>query len=1058
MISTVLALCLLSPAPTPAERIVRVDLTLAAGEVLTTPLVIAADGITIRGNGAVIQGPGKPGQKETLRGVGVRLEGRSRVKIEGLVVRGFEIGLSADDCRELELRGCDFSDNYHDPEHGWGDGERNGGIVLTGVSASTIAECRANRVWNGLDLWDCDDNVIEKNDFSHCSNVCAKLWHSSRNVVRDCDLSWGLRMKPGEVHARDSTCVLIETGSDDNVFERNDITHGGDGVFIRPLNGWLSVGNRFVENDCSWANNNGFESWSPGNTFIRNKANHCSYGFWLGGSDRSVLIGNEAAYNGLPDGKHNAPESDFGHGGIVIVHGTGTHSVIAGNHCHHNNGGGIVLRGDLGTSGEAWRMQHVIVQRNRLEHNRYGIFARFTDDLFLAGNELEGNEEDEHLEDVRGLVRGSGEEGATLELVLMGPRRVVVDEKVNLLVGQARVGEEVHLELMSFSVEIAAATVFEPPVEELDLHWRIDEKEIVGPTAIDTTFDEPGFHRVYVTAIDGGVASLASLDVYVTEDGEDLGTEGDARRWQVTQEGRPANDPDVLVEDSKTALVGEHSLHVRPDPYGGGTVSLRLAIEAAESRALTGESSLRFWVRRRNPNNGFQGPTVVHLHAGKAIATYVATRNGSPVNLLSSPPCSEGRDGWTRVEIPLAGGGDWVRFDGYDGEVPPHVDSGLEFVTIDTPLEAQTTTSLASGGGFLYAAMLEGDRFWRSKDDQTWESLPSATAQLGSRGDWINGMLAFHAGRGGGELILRQYDPERDEYGVEWSRLVRFDVATKEWSWLPTRLAAGHGSVVVGDRFFALAHAMGENFGGPLARVNLLEPEPQAPRSGLGPAKGPDAWWFSRAAQLAALGERVYATKNDWRTPAPADEPGDRLLVFDASAFDASEFVGGEPWKDANWKAHRTPATDLGPLPFEIGHGSALVALPPHWCASIGAKGGLFLVAGCSPSNHEGWGQPSDAYALFDVETSRWTRGTLPAATGQATSAAFHDGAVFVKRGGLNFPRFNRELWIVRPAAGVVRSDQAQRFEPSKIDTLELPIDSVGDRPFDVWIDGLRLD
>jgi len=870
-------------------------------------------------------------------------------------------------------------------------------------------------------------------------------WTSSRNRILHNNLSWGIRIDPGEVHARDSTSVLIESGSNDNYFFRNDITHGGDGIFIRVLNGWVSTGNVFVENDCSWANNNCVESWSPGNTYIRNKANHCSYGFWLGGSDRSVLIGNEAAYNGLPDGKHNAPESDFGHGGIVIVHGTGTHSVIDGNHCHHNNGGGIVLRGDLGTSGGAWRMQHVIVQNNILEDNRYGIFARFTDDLFLGGNYFSGNEEDEHFEDVQGIVRGDGGLGSEATLAIAGPPRV-------------EVGEEVRYLVVPFTVEIAAMAEPAPPVEDFELHWRIDEREIVGPDTVEHRFTEPGFHRVYVTGVErGGSTKLVHLDVYVVETGEELGTEGDASLWQITQEGRPADDPAVLVEDSEVALVGERSLHVRPDPYGGGTVSLRLPIAPEESRDLTDVSSLRFWVRRRSPNNGFQGPTVVHLHAGRAVATYVATRGGSPVNLLSSPPYSEGRDGWTRVEIPLAGGGDWVRFDGYDGEVPPHVDNGLEFVTVDTPLETQTTTSLAAGGGALYAAMLDGDCFWRSPDGRTWEPLPSATAQLGSRGDWINGMLAFHPTSGGEELILRQYDPERDAYGVEWSRLVRFDVEKRLWSWLPTRLAAGHGSVVVGDAFFALAHAMGENFGGPLACVNLLEPERQAPRSGLGPAKGPDAWWFSRAAQLAAIGERVYVTKNDWHTPAP-EEPGDRLLVFDASAFDPSEFEGGEPWKDANWHAHRTPATDLAPLPFEIGHGSALVALPPHWSPSIGAKGGLFLVAGCSPSNHEGWGQPSDAYALYDVESATWAPGTLPAATGAATSAAFHDGAVFVKRGGLNFPRFNRELWIVRPGAGESRSDEAQRFEPSRIDTLELPIDSVGGRPFDVWIDGLRLD
>ena len=92
----------------------------------------------------------------------------------------------------------------------------------------------------------------------------------------------------------------------------NDITHGGDGIFHSAAQ-WLgSRGNLFVENDTSYANNNCIESWSPGNTYIRNTANHGSYGFWLGGSDQTVLIGNEAAFNGLTNGNHNAPEPDSG--------------------------------------------------------------------------------------------------------------------------------------------------------------------------------------------------------------------------------------------------------------------------------------------------------------------------------------------------------------------------------------------------------------------------------------------------------------------------------------------------------------------------------------------------------------------------------------------------------------------------------------------------------------------------------------------------------------------------------------------------------------------------
>ena len=138
-------------------------------------------------------------------------------------------------------------------------------------------------------------------------------------------------------------------------------------------------GNVFVENDTSYANNNCVESWSPGNTFIRNKANHGSYGFWLGGSDQTVLIGNEAAFNGRADGNHNAPEAGFRHGGIVIVGGPSSHTLIEGNDLHDNNGAGIAFRGDEASRGEAWRTEHWIIQRNRIHGNQFGIWGRWGD-------------------------------------------------------------------------------------------------------------------------------------------------------------------------------------------------------------------------------------------------------------------------------------------------------------------------------------------------------------------------------------------------------------------------------------------------------------------------------------------------------------------------------------------------------------------------------------------------------------------------------------------------------------------------------------------------------
>jgi len=112
-------------------------------------------------------------------------------------------------------------------------------------------------------------------------------------------------------------------------------------VFIRSLNGYISTGNYFEENDASYAHNNAWEVWDPGNTFIRNKGNYSSYGFWLGGSCHAVLIGNEAAYNGVR--RDSAPES-FGNAGIAVVNGSSSHVVMKHNHIHYNKSVGVAIR------------------------------------------------------------------------------------------------------------------------------------------------------------------------------------------------------------------------------------------------------------------------------------------------------------------------------------------------------------------------------------------------------------------------------------------------------------------------------------------------------------------------------------------------------------------------------------------------------------------------------------------------------------------------------------------------------------------------------------------
>ena len=189
-------------------------------------IVIKASGITIDGRGAWLVGA-KQGATKDFQRVAIAARSVSHVTLKNLNAKGWETGLQIEDGSHWLVEHCDFSDNFHDPDFGWGENGRRGGIVLTRVSNSTLRGNRANRVWDACVLVESHDNLLVDNDFSHTSNTCLKMWNSCRNRLEKNNLSYGLRISPGEVHARDSTSVLVESGSNDNHFTGNDCTHGG---------------------------------------------------------------------------------------------------------------------------------------------------------------------------------------------------------------------------------------------------------------------------------------------------------------------------------------------------------------------------------------------------------------------------------------------------------------------------------------------------------------------------------------------------------------------------------------------------------------------------------------------------------------------------------------------------------------------------------------------------------------------------------------------------------------------------------------------------------------
>ena len=629
-----------------ADIVVTNDLLLEKGVTLKARLVVRVSHVTIEGNGATLQGPGTVGDTNALEqaGVGVLLEGCANVTIRNLNARGFATGLLARDGQALLIEGCDFSDNYHNPKHGWGELPPRGGLLLEHVRQSVVRNTKANRVWDALHLVESDENLIEDNDFSRCSNTCAKLWRASHNRFLRNNLSYGIRIDraAGEVHARDSTSVLIESGSDDNYWFRNDVTQGGDGIFIRVLNGWVSRGNVFVENDTSYANNNCIESWSPGNTYLRNKANHGSYGFWLGGSDQTVLIGNEAAFNGQTNGNHNAPEPGFGHGGIVIVGGPSSHTVISGNWCHHNNGGGIVFRGDEASKGMRWRTHHWIVQQNRLEENRWGLWGRWGDEIWLANNATTNNANGNSLTDVTNLHEAPNDPVVTRppHSELLGPSRAVVGTPVRFDAGASR----------------------DPEGRTLHYRWVAGDLTSDQPV-FERIFNKSGFYRLGLTVDNGVLADLAWRDLIVSEPmKEEIGTEGQAAQWGFELEGNDDGRGRMSFAEDADSVVGKTSLRFTADPYPGLYATAIFPRGKDADWDFSGKTKVRFWIKATNPNlPGFQNPGPVLWLYGKEGAVKIEPAKGR--NLFGDLPFSEARWTWMPVEVPLQADDGWARQD-----------------------------------------------------------------------------------------------------------------------------------------------------------------------------------------------------------------------------------------------------------------------------------------------------------------------------------------------------------------------------------------------------------
>lgn len=639
----------LEPQPTLE---VTSDITLDPGKIYGA-IVVKKSGVTIDGKGAWLIGASK-GAPKGFKGIAVSADGVSQVTLKNVNAKGWETGLQIRKGSGWTVEGCNFSDNFHDPDFGWGENGRRGGIVLEGVTNSKIKKNRANRVWDACVLVDSNENIIEENDFSHTSNTCLKLWTACRNIIKGNNLSYGLRISRGEVHARDSTSVLMESGSNDNRLLNNDCTHGGDGIFVRVLNGWCSTGNYFEGNDCSCANNNGIECWAPLNTFVKNKANHCSYGFWMGGSDKTRLIENEASFNGLASGFHNSPHlPQNGHAGIVFMFGPSSHTLARGNVCVSNNGAGIALIGDLESKGKKWKAYHWVLEQNRLSKNRWGIYAKHADWIHSRGNIYEKNTSKDVFLD--GDVTRFNESHEPISATSKAP--------LGKLGGPGSV-------MVGANRKWDASDSQDPAGLSLDFSWDAEDGTLRSGPTLSHTFDKVGFHRIGLNVSNGQHTEPLWQDVYALRDVAEIGTEGTPGDWSIAdfndrKLSSNQTSKAVFQNDALEHLIGKSALKVSIDPYAGFRAALTYPKNRDANWSLKGKTKLTFWLKAINADvTGWQGGPFIVIHGQDGKLCHIEPQKGR--DLMREIDHNEARDGWRRFEIPLQGDERWQR----DGELP----------------------------------------------------------------------------------------------------------------------------------------------------------------------------------------------------------------------------------------------------------------------------------------------------------------------------------------------------------------------------------------------------
>lgn len=369
-------------------------------------ILIEGNNLVIDFNQAELKGSnGK--MPDAFFGVALLIRNSKKVTIRNLKANGYKVALLARNVEQLTLENCDFSYNYrqhlnstqekedisdwmsyhHNEKDEW---LRYGAAMyLRNCDKADIRNCRVTGGQNGLMMTECDSVRVVNNDFSFNSGIGIGMYRSSYGLLYYNRLIFNVRGYSHGVYNRgqDSAGILVFEQCGNNIFYKNNVTHGGDGFFLWAGQYTMDTGeggcndNLLYGNDFSYAPTNGIEVTFSRNQLIRNILRECDHGIWGGYSFGTTIRNNRIEENRI---------------GVAIEHGQANAILM---NSFRNNKEGIKLWARKIQPAD-WvyaqkrdtRSYKVDITNNFFLQNGRALNLRYTDSITLAENFMENNE------------------------------------------------------------------------------------------------------------------------------------------------------------------------------------------------------------------------------------------------------------------------------------------------------------------------------------------------------------------------------------------------------------------------------------------------------------------------------------------------------------------------------------------------------------------------------------------------------------------------------------------------------------------------------------------